>query len=103
MRLFKDRREIAKSQSMTKTILMMPESINAVAVRLLALAASPTFLIMALLTAALNVGQPDLLCSVTHHGASLDTMAVMYFLMSAFHSAPWLKLISSRRNGIDRH
>jgi hypothetical protein len=25
-------------------------------------------------------------------------MAVMYGLMSAFHAAPWLKLISSRRS-----
>ena len=33
-------------------------------------------------------------------GASpLSGMALMYLLMSAFHLAPWLKLISSRRCG----
>jgi hypothetical protein len=26
-------------------------------------------------------------------------MVPMYLLMSAFHSAPWLKLVSSRRSG----
>jgi len=58
---------------------------------------------MALLTVAFNVSQPDLLCAATQHGASLDAMVVMYTLMSAFHSTPWLKLILSRRNGIHRH
>jgi hypothetical protein len=68
----------------------------------LSLAASPTFAIMALITGALNLGPPDMLCSVTHHASPLDGMVVMYSLMSAFHSAPWLKLISSRRNGVRR-
>jgi hypothetical protein len=30
-------------------------------------------------------------------------MVWMYLLMSAFHSVPWLKLISSRRSGAARH
>ena len=68
------------------------------AVDLLSLAAAPTFAIMALLTGA-NVGPPDMLCSVTQHASPLNGMVVMYLLMSAFHSAPWLKLISSRRSG----
>jgi hypothetical protein len=29
-------------------------------------------------------------------------MVPMYLLMSAFHTAPWLKLISSRRGGTQR-
>jgi hypothetical protein len=29
-------------------------------------------------------------------------MVPMYLLMSAFHSAPWLKLISGRRGGFGR-
>jgi hypothetical protein len=29
----------------------------------------------------------------------LHGMVPMYLLMSAFHAAPWLKLISSRRSG----
>ena len=63
------------------------------------LAAAPTFAIMALLTAF--GGSPDALCSIA--GVSpLSGMMPMYLLMSAFHLAPWLKLISSRRNGIRR-
>jgi hypothetical protein len=62
------------------------------------LAAAPTFAIMALLTCVLGGGSPDALCSMA--GASpLSGMVPMYVLMSAFHSAPWLKLISSLRNG----
>ena len=58
------------------------------------LAAAPTFAIMALLTSVLGGGSPDALCS----GASpLSGMVPMYLLMSAFHLAPWLKLISHRR------
>jgi len=59
------------------------------------LAAAPTFAIMALLTSIPGDGSPDVLC-----GASpLSGMVPMYLLMSAFHLAPWLKLISYRRNG----
>jgi hypothetical protein len=60
------------------------------------LAAAPTFAIMALLTGWL--GGPDALCSIA--GASpLGGMMPMYLLMSAFHLAPWLKLIAGRRSG----
>ena len=66
-------------------------------VRLLSLAAAPTFAIMAVLTGPL--GPADALCTATPHTSSvLNGMAAMYALMSAFHSAPWLKLISNRRN-----
>jgi len=58
----------------------------------LCLAASPTFAIMALLT-ALGDG-PDMLCAAMHHASPLRGMAAMYLLMSAFHLTPWLKLIS---------
>ena len=63
------------------------------------LAAAPTFAIMALLTGG---GPSDMLCSMTHDASPLNGMALMYVLMSAFHSAPWLKLFSSRRSGADR-
>ena len=63
----------------------------------LSLAAAPTFAIMALLTA--TGGQPQLLCSAAHLGSPLGGMVPMYLLMSAFHSGPWLKLISGRRSG----
>jgi hypothetical protein len=58
----------------------------------LCLAAAPTFAIMALLTA----GPPDTLCAAAQPASPLSGMAAMYWLMSAFHAAPWLKLISSR-------
>jgi hypothetical protein len=60
------------------------------------LAAAPTFAIMALLTGALGGGAPDMFCSAAHDASPLSGMVPMYMLMSAFHSAPWLKLISRR-------
>ena len=59
----------------------------------LGLAAAPTFAIMALLTAVLGGGPLEMFCSAS----PLSGMVPMYLLMSAFHSAPWLKLISGRR------
>ncbi len=67
----------------------------------LCLAAAPTFAIMALLT-GVHGGPPDMLCAVAQHASPLSGMVPMYLLMSAFHSAPWLKLISGRRSGAHR-
>ena len=64
--------------------------------RWLGLAATPTFAIMAVLTAVLG-GSADMLCSAGH-GLSLGGMVPMYLLMSAFHSAAWLRLISGSKN-----
>lgn len=66
--------------------------------RWLALAATPTFATMAVLTAVLGGGPADMLCSAGH-GLSLGGMVPMYLLMSAFHSAAWLRLISRGRWG----
>ena len=63
----------------------------------ISLAAAPAFAIMALLTSISAGGPPDILCSAAHGVSPLSGMAPMYLLMSAFHSAPWLKLISGRR------
>ena len=64
----------------------------------LSLAAAPTFAIMALLT----LGAPsDMICSAGQ-GFPLAGMVPMYVLMSAFHLAPWLKLVSGRRGGAGR-
>jgi hypothetical protein len=63
----------------------------------LCLAAAPTFAFMALFT-SLGGGPPDMLCSATSDASPLGGMVPMYLLMSAFHAAPWLKLISSRRS-----
>ena len=68
----------------------------------LCLAAAPTFAIMALLTGASDGGAPGMLCAAMHHGSPLSGMAPMYWLMSAFHAAPWLKLIAGRRSGTRR-
>jgi hypothetical protein len=68
----------------------------------LSLAAAPTFAIMALLTGVLGGGSPDMLCSAKQDGSPLGGMIPMYVLMSAFHSAPWLKLIAGRRSGAHR-
>jgi hypothetical protein len=64
------------------------------------LAAAPTFAIMALVTGLLG-GPADALCAMA--GVSqLGGMVPMYLLMSAFHLAPWLKLVASRRSGACR-
>jgi hypothetical protein len=78
------------------------ESGSAAAAHVLSLAAAPTFATMALLTGALDAGPLGLICSAGPQGLPLNGMAVMYALMSAFHLAPWLKLIPSRRNGTQR-
>ena len=62
----------------------------------LGLAAAPTFAVMALMTA--TGGQPQWLCAAAHFGSPLSGMVPMYLLMSAFHTAPWLRLISGRRS-----
>ena len=72
------------------------------AVDFLYLAAAPTFAIMALLTGVLGGGSPDMICSAAQDASPLSGMAPMYMLMCAFHSAPWLKLISRRRSGARR-
>ena len=68
----------------------------------LSLAAAPTFAVTALLTAVLGGDPLEMLCLAAEHTSPLSGMIPMYLLMSAFHSPPWLKLISSRRNGARR-
>jgi hypothetical protein len=58
----------------------------------LALAATPTYAIMAWIAA--NDAIPIALCA---SGSSLHRMTAMYVLMSLFSLAPWLKLGSVRR------
>jgi hypothetical protein len=66
------------------------------------LVAAPTFAVMALLTAVLGGGPADALCSIA--GVTpLSGMVPMYLLMSAFHLAPWLKLMARRRTGVRNH
>ncbi|RWN02692.1 MAG: hypothetical protein EOR84_02950 [Mesorhizobium sp.] len=65
----------------------------------LSLAAAPTFAMMALLTAV--TGDAEMICSAAH-ASPLSGMVMMYLLMSAFHSAPWLKLVGRRRGAARR-
>ncbi len=62
----------------------------------LGLTAAPSFAMMALITAVSGSSQPQMLCSA-HGGSALGGMVPMYLLMSIFHSAPWLKLITRAR------
>jgi hypothetical protein len=59
------------------------------------LAAAPTFAVMAVLSGAFG-GSPGMLCASLYHASPLSGMTAMYALMSAFHVAPWLRLIASR-------
>ncbi|MDN5929205.1 MAG: hypothetical protein L0I29_19245 [Hyphomicrobiales bacterium] len=59
------------------------------AARWLCLAASPTFALMALVTAV--SGGSGMGCMVPSPVAG---MVPMYLLMGAFHLAPWLRLVS---------
>ena len=60
----------------------------------LALAASPTFALMARIAA--NDAPPIALCSAGSSVLPIDGMTAMYLLMSLFHLSPWLKLASGR-------
>ena len=64
----------------------------ALAADFLSLAAAPTFAIMALLTAA--TGSADVICTTTPDTFPLTGMVPMYLLMTGFHLAPWLRLVS---------
>ncbi len=64
----------------------------------LGLAAAPAFAILALWTGLFG-SQPGMLCMGMQDASPLNGMALMYALMSIFHAAPWLKLVSSRRIG----
>jgi len=57
----------------------------------LSLAAAPTFTILTVVNAMNESGGPGMLCS---GGSGISGMTIMYALMSAFHAAPWLRLIS---------
>jgi len=42
----------------------------------------------------------DIVCSAVHGASLLNGMVWMYVLMSGFHSAPWLKLLSARGDAL---
>jgi hypothetical protein len=72
------------------------------AARLLCLAATPTFAIMALLAGVHAGGHPGALCGAAQDASPLNGMVTMYLLMGIFHSAPWLGLMTSGRSTTSR-
>jgi hypothetical protein len=65
----------------------------------LCLAAAPIFAVMGLFAGMHGGTAQDMLCAAAHGASPLGGMSAMYLLMSAVHSAPWLKLFSRRRMG----
>lgn len=71
-----------------------PRTVAPGAVDVLALAAAPTFALMAIATGT----SPEMvLCSTGPGSLPIDDMTAMYLLMSLFHLPPWLRL--ARRTG----
>jgi hypothetical protein len=79
-----------------------PQELRAGPDRWLSLVAAPTFAVMALVTRIHGDGMTDMLCSAAQDASPLTGMVPMYLLMSAFHLAPWLRLLSRRRSGAAR-
>jgi hypothetical protein len=88
--------------SIEREVTPYEERLNASQDGFLSLAATPTFAIMALLTSIHGGGMPDMICSTAPNASPLTGMVPMYLLMSAFHLAPWITLLSRRRSGADR-
>lgn len=64
----------------------------------LGLAAAPTFALMGLWTAFFSAhAATD--CMAMGGSPPMSGMALMYLLMSVFHSTPWTRLIASRLSG----
>lgn len=61
----------------------------------LSLAASPTFGLMALLTAIVGDAHVAALCTQAGLPSPLTGMVPMYLMMAAFHLAPWFRLTGS--------
>ncbi len=66
-------------------------------IRWLALAATPTFALMALWTTFFP-GHTDMFCTATRGPSPMGGMTMMYLLMALFHVSPWLKLIFGSPN-----
>ncbi|KWV58372.1 hypothetical protein AS156_34855 [Bradyrhizobium macuxiense] len=78
------------SDKITSIVGARPRGHGEAVARILSLAAAPTFAIMALIAAA---APADMLCAAMQGPLSLQGMVPMYALMSAFHLAPWLRLV----------
>ncbi len=99
LEMLEGKKELARCSEQSETNGACAGSGNVAAlpaVDWLCLAATPTLAIVALLIGVLG-GAPTDVCSAAQGASLLGGMVPMYLLMSAFHSAPWLKLISRRR------
>ena len=72
---------------------MSPAAASADPAGWLALAAAPTFAVMALAT---GDGMPAI-CATGPSFLPVGGMTAMYLLMTVFHLSPWLRLASARR------
>lgn len=69
------------------------------AVAWLHLAATPTFMAIAIFN-ALDHRPMDMLCGEVHGASPFSGMALMYALMGVFHAAPWLQWIARMRSSL---
>jgi hypothetical protein len=69
--------------------------------RLLALAPTPTFALLAVLSAGQESSLQNVICSAAH-SSPLTGMVSMYLLMSVFHARPWLRLAARARESAAR-
>lgn len=67
----------------------------------LGIAASPTFALMAWISA--RDGPQNMMCSSPLDLTPIGSMAWMYLLMSLFHVSPWLKLALGRPRPLIHH
>jgi hypothetical protein len=66
----------------------------------ISLAAAPTFAVVAALTVMFDGGGHGMLCSAAMPMSPLSGMVPMYALMSAFHCAPWVRIVSRWQRGV---
>lgn len=60
-------------------------------------AATPTFVLMALVTGPFGQPAIGMPCSAPSGMPAVDGMVLMYGLMAVFHAGPWIALLARRR------
>ena len=62
----------------------------------LTLAASPSFAVMAVVSAAQGASPDAMLCGALQGASPMTGMTAMYVMMGVFHAGPWFGLVGSR-------